>query len=53
LTEIRRRGKPKPRPKQDKLKYYRVTKYMVDQDMDGTLEIVKEWYDYRGDRYVN
>jgi hypothetical protein len=37
-----------PKPKPDKLKYYRVTKYTVDQDMDGTGEIVKGGYDYRG-----
>ena len=53
LTEILRRSKPRPRPKPDKLKYYRVTKYTVDQDMDGTGEIVKEGYDYRGDGYLN
>lgn len=53
LTDIRRRSKPRPRPKPDKLKYYRVTKYTVDQDMEGTGEIVKEGYDYRGDGYVN
>ena len=53
LTEIHRRSKPRPKPKPDKLKYYRVTKYTVDQDMDGTGEIVKEGYDYRRDRYVN
>ena len=53
LTEICCRSKPKPRPKPDKLRYYRVTKYTVDQDMDRTGEVVKEGYDYRGDGYVN
>lgn len=53
LTEIRRRSKPRPRPKPDKLKYYRVTKYTVDQLVDGSGEIVKEGYDYRGDGYIN
>ena len=53
LTEIFRRSKPRPRPEPDRLKYYRVTKYTVDQDMDGSGEIVKEGYDYRGDGYVN
>jgi hypothetical protein len=52
LTEICRRSKPRPRPRPDKLKYYRVTKYTVDQDMDGTGEIVKEGYDYHGDGYL-
>jgi len=53
LTELLCRNKPRPRPKPDKLKYYRVTKYTVDQDMDGNGEIVKEGYDHRGDGYIN
>jgi hypothetical protein len=53
LTEILQRSKQRPKPKPDKLKYYRVTKYTVDQDMDDSGEIVIEGYDYCGDEYVN
>jgi hypothetical protein len=54
LAEISERSKNKPRPKSDKLKYYRIRKYTIDQDIDGTGgEIVKEGYDYRGDGYMN
>lgn len=53
LTEIRQRSKPRPKPLPGKEKYYRVRRYTVDQVMDGTGEIVKEGYDYRGDGYIN
>jgi hypothetical protein len=53
LTDIQSRSKPRPRPKPGELKYYRVAKYTIDQDMDGTGKIVKEGYVYRGDGYVN
>lgn len=45
--------KPRPRATPNKLKYYRVTKCTVDQDIDGSGKIGKVGYDYRGDEYVN
>lgn len=52
LNEIHRKSRDKPRRRPSKLKYYRVRRYSIDQDIDGTGEIIKEGYDYRGDGYI-